>query len=138
MKRSGELRLGDRRNSVELPPHESGSGVSGPGRSSSQGLMSKHDTIAANAVPYPENLTLHNLLYFIPIPTLVYQTSYPRSNRFRVRWLAWCVRPLSNQFICRSAATIKLCWLAAVSAQPVDRFCSLLRQQTPCSCLPLH
>lgn len=40
-----------------------------------------------NAVRYPESLALNNLLYFLVAPTLVYQVAYPRSTRFRVRWL---------------------------------------------------
>ena len=39
---------------------------------------------------YPGNLTLGNLRRFLPLPTLVYQLSYPRSTRFRGRWLLWC------------------------------------------------
>jgi len=38
-------------------------------------------------VRYPENLTLNNLLYFLAAPTLVYQVAYPRSQRFRIRWV---------------------------------------------------
>ncbi|KAL6767189.1 DGAT1 [Auxenochlorella protothecoides x Auxenochlorella symbiontica] len=36
---------------------------------------------------YPENLTLGNLAYFLAVPTLCYQLTYPRSTRFRIRWL---------------------------------------------------
>lgn len=43
--------------------------------------------LAGNAVRYPENLTLNNLLYFLAAPTLVYQVAYPRSQRFRIRWV---------------------------------------------------
>ena len=43
--------------------------------------------LAGNAVRYPENLSLRNLLYFLAAPTLVYQVAYPRSQRFRVRWV---------------------------------------------------
>lgn len=45
-------------------------------------------------VCYPANLTLGNLLSFLPLPTLIYQPSYPRSTRFRGRWLLWCESPL--------------------------------------------
>ena len=34
--------------------------------------------------PYPQNITLHNLLYFWWAPTLVYQPAYPRSKS--IRW----------------------------------------------------
>lgn len=39
------------------------------------------------AVRYPESLALNNLVYFLAAPTLVYQVAYPRSTRFRIRWL---------------------------------------------------
>lgn len=35
---------------------------------------------------YPNNITLQNLVYFILAPTLCYQASYPRSERFRIRF----------------------------------------------------
>ncbi|KAK9820951.1 hypothetical protein WJX81_004802 [Elliptochloris bilobata] len=38
-------------------------------------------------VAYPRNLTASNLAYFLVVPTLIYQPSYPRSMRFRGRWL---------------------------------------------------
>lgn len=37
---------------------------------------------------YPENITLANLGYFLLLPTLCYQTSYPTNTRFRGRWFA--------------------------------------------------
>ncbi|KAI8108683.1 hypothetical protein M9435_005100 [Picochlorum sp. BPE23] len=36
---------------------------------------------------YPANLSLTQFSYFLVAPTLCYQLSYPRSPRFRVRWL---------------------------------------------------
>jgi hypothetical protein len=36
---------------------------------------------------YPENLSPGNLAYFLAAPTLVYQMSYPRSAKFRTRWV---------------------------------------------------
>ena len=39
---------------------------------------------------YPANLTAGNLAYFLVVPTLIYQPSYPRSTRFRGRWLFLC------------------------------------------------
>lgn len=38
-----------------------------------------------NTCPYPQNITLGNLVYFWWAPTLVYQPVYPRSDR--IRWL---------------------------------------------------
>ena len=54
------------------------------------GERDSHDPItdlSGHAVKYPENLGFNNLLYFLAAPTLVYQIAYPRSARFRVRWL---------------------------------------------------
>ena len=42
------------------------------------------------AAAYPNNLTAANLAYFLVVPTLIYQPSYPRSTRFRGRWLFLC------------------------------------------------
>jgi diacylglycerol O-acyltransferase-1 len=36
---------------------------------------------------YPENIGLANMAYFLLAPTLCYQISYPRSKRFRARWM---------------------------------------------------
>ena len=38
-------------------------------------------------VRYPENITLRSLTHFLLAPTLCYQAHYPKSSRFRVRWL---------------------------------------------------
>ncbi|KAK9837361.1 hypothetical protein WJX84_000606 [Apatococcus fuscideae] len=38
-------------------------------------------------VRYPENITLRSLAHFLLAPTLCYQAHYPKSSRFRVRWL---------------------------------------------------
>lgn len=46
------------------------------------------------AAAYPANLTAANLAYFLVVPTLIYQPSYPRSTRFRGRWLFLCAPPL--------------------------------------------
>ena len=42
---------------------------------------------ASEAVQYPDNVTFKNIGIFILMPTLVYQTSYPRTERIRKRWL---------------------------------------------------
>ena len=44
---------------------------------------------------YPNNLSLNNFAYFLVAPTLCYQISYPRSPRFRVRWLLRKIAMLS-------------------------------------------
>lgn len=44
----------------------------------------------AHPVAYPENITPGNLGYFLAAPTLCYQVAYPRSSRFRGRWLLRC------------------------------------------------
>jgi len=41
-----------------------------------------------NAVPYPDNLTFNNILYFWLAPTLCYQTAYPRTVRVRKTYVA--------------------------------------------------
>ena len=46
---------------------------------------------AATADPngiYPQNLTVGELYFFFALPTLCYQTKYPRTGRIRKRWLA--------------------------------------------------
>ena len=53
-------------------------------------MISEEGTEAETGPVYPDNLTLGNLLQFLPMPTLVYQPAYPRSTRFRGRWLLWC------------------------------------------------
>lgn len=62
-RRRNEVRMGERGSSLPICDH------------------------AGDAVRYPENLTANNLLYFLVAPTLVYQVAYPRSTRFRIRWL---------------------------------------------------
>jgi len=44
---------------------------------------------------YPKNLTAQSFGYFLVAPTLCYQLSYPRSPRFRIRWLLRRVAMLS-------------------------------------------
>lgn len=38
---------------------------------------------------YPNNVTVRNFLYFLLAPTLVYETSYPRTDRIRPYYIAW-------------------------------------------------
>lgn len=45
---------------------------------------------------YPQNLNFGDLLYFLVAPTLCYQLSYPRSPRFRIKWLLRRVFMLST------------------------------------------
>ena len=49
--------------------------------------------VAAVKLRYPDNIRLDNLAYFLVAPTLVYQTSYPTSSRFRARWVLGSVPP---------------------------------------------
>ena len=51
--------------------------------------------VEADDMVYPRNLTARNFAYFLVAPTLCYQLSYPRSPRFRVRWLLRRVAMLS-------------------------------------------
>ncbi|CAG2061297.1 unnamed protein product, partial [Timema podura] len=34
-------------------------------------------------VQYPDNLNLHDIIYFIFAPTLCYELNFPRTNRIR-------------------------------------------------------
>ncbi len=43
----------------------------------------------ADWVPYPKNVTIRNFAQFCMYPTLVYETSYPRTSGVRARYLAW-------------------------------------------------
>ncbi|EGF82147.1 hypothetical protein BATDEDRAFT_34607 [Batrachochytrium dendrobatidis JAM81] len=43
--------------------------------------------VDANIIPYPENINLDNMLYFIVAPTLCYQQVYPRTKRIRKMFL---------------------------------------------------
>ncbi|KAK9858439.1 hypothetical protein WJX84_002695 [Apatococcus fuscideae] len=52
------------------------------------GERGSHDPyLGFSNVRYPENITLQNLGHFLLAPTLCYQAHYPKSSRFRVRWL---------------------------------------------------
>lgn len=51
----------------------------------------------ATCVAYPSNLTMRDMMCFISFPTLVYQTSYPRTPRIRKRWLA---KRFGEMFVC--------------------------------------
>lgn len=64
--------------------------------------------------PYPENVTLGNLIYFWWAPTLVYQPVYPRTDR--IRWV-YVLKRLAEVF-CLSA----FIWFASAQyAAPVLR-----------------
>ena len=67
------------------PPLGAASGVPGPPVAVAPG--EDHSEEYVYAIPYPANLSLGNLSYFVAAPTLCYQPSYPRSERFRGRWL---------------------------------------------------
>lgn len=51
-------------------------------------------------VPYPQNLTVGNLVYFWWAPTLVYQPAYPRSPRIRPMFLLRQVLELIGTIVC--------------------------------------
>ena len=73
---------------------------------------------------YPDNLSLGNLLQFLPMPTLVYQPAYPRSTRFRGRWLLWCARARPRMSVCSSGSIrLPLCrgWLPMMSSSLLCR-----------------
>ncbi len=41
-----------------------------------------------NVLLYPQNVTFGNYMYFLWAPTLVYQISYPRTKRIRLRYVS--------------------------------------------------
>lgn len=51
---------------------------------------------SSHVVLYPNNLTLSDLARFFAFPTLIYQTSYPRTKRVRKRWLAKRIMELAT------------------------------------------
>ncbi len=51
--------------------------------------------VETNDMVYPKNLTMSHFFYFLVAPTLCYQISYPRSPRFRFRWLLRRIAMLS-------------------------------------------
>ncbi len=38
-------------------------------------------------VSYPNNLTVHDLYFFMAVPTLCYELNFPRTSRIRKRFL---------------------------------------------------
>eukprot|EP01094_Clydonella_sp_ATCC50884_P024307 TRINITY_DN6059_c0_g1_i2.p1 TRINITY_DN6059_c0_g1~~TRINITY_DN6059_c0_g1_i2.p1 ORF type:complete len:459 (+),score=174.76 TRINITY_DN6059_c0_g1_i2:170-1378(+) len=44
-----------------------------------------YNSIVGGTLRYPENLTVRNMYHFMMLPTLVYQLSYPRTDR-PIRW----------------------------------------------------
>lgn len=51
--------------------------------------------VETNDMVYPKNLSMNHFFYFLVAPTLCYQISYPRSPRFRFRWLLRKIAMLS-------------------------------------------
>jgi branched-subunit amino acid transport protein AzlD len=41
------------------------------------------------SVSYPNNVTIASFVYFLVAPTLVYETSYPRTDRIRMDYVLW-------------------------------------------------
>ena len=93
---------------------------------------------SAQAVSWPANLTLSNVLYFVVVPTLCYQVQYPRTRRIRKAWLAKrCLEMLCTialmaflveQYVIPTVANIKLVDNAGELAGTdgvVPRSCSL-------------
>lgn len=58
-------------------------------RNPSTASVSSMEKKEARKVMYPTNVTPHNMLYFVVAPTLVYETSYPRTECIRKRYVAW-------------------------------------------------
>ena len=88
-------RCRSRRRAADQRQHERRGADAEPDEASSLGA----------AAAYPANLTAGNLAYFLVVPTLIYQPSYPRSTRFRGRWLLLCA-PLCRARSGRCQSTI--------------------------------
>lgn len=59
-------------------------------RHSSNASVSSADSRRSRPqVVYPRNVTLSNYLYYFTAPTLVYETSYPRTKCIRTTYVAW-------------------------------------------------
>nr|CAD7457361.1 unnamed protein product [Timema tahoe] len=50
------------------------------------GSASSKNKQEVGLVQYPDNLNLHDIIYFIFAPTLCYELNFPRTNRIRKRW----------------------------------------------------
>ena len=90
-------RCRSRRRAADQRQHERRGADAEPDEASSLGA----------AAAYPANLTAGNLAYFLVVPTLIYQPSYPRSTRFRGRWLFLCA-PLCRARSGRCQSTINI------------------------------
>ncbi|CAK0890637.1 unnamed protein product [Prorocentrum cordatum] len=51
-------------------------------------------SVGPDKTVYPANLSAVDMVRFLCFPTLVYQTSYPRSDSVRKKWLARCIGEL--------------------------------------------
>lgn len=49
--------------------------------------MNKVDDDMILLVQYPDNLSIHDLMYFLAAPTLCYELNFPRTSRIRKRFL---------------------------------------------------
>eukprot|EP00178_Gracilaria_changii_P028181 TRINITY_DN970_c0_g1_i1.p1 TRINITY_DN970_c0_g1~~TRINITY_DN970_c0_g1_i1.p1 ORF type:complete len:524 (+),score=86.18 TRINITY_DN970_c0_g1_i1:3507-5078(+) len=56
---------------------------------SSQDSRGHSKASSSTRVKYPRNLIASNMLYYAVAPVLVYETSYPRTNTVRVRYVGW-------------------------------------------------
>nr|CAD7260170.1 unnamed protein product [Timema shepardi] len=53
------------------------------------GLSNSKNKPEVGLVQYPDNLNLHDIIYFIFAPTLCYELNFPRTNRIRKRSLGY-------------------------------------------------
>lgn len=120
-------------------------------------MHSLKEALTMDQVHYPDNLSMRNLAYFLVVPTLVYQTSYPQSSRFRARWVLWCgqipqiacadmLTRNSQHHTCVFArcAGHAMAWLhraCGLHAGPICRLCASVcapYRMVPTSCLCMH
>lgn len=80
-------------------------------------------------VPFPRNVTLGNYSRFLVYPTLVYETSYPRTLAVRPRYVAWYLAQAVLCFIAVYLLLVQFCVPVWRSARELDRlwfFCMKL------------
>lgn len=60
-------------------------------------------------VKYPRNVTLANMLYYALAPVLVYETTYPRTNGVRMRYVGWYTLQLACCVLVQYVLVMQFC-----------------------------
>lgn len=77
---------------------------------------SNSTSCSATTIAYPLNVTLENFCYFIVAPTLVYETSYPRTPCIRLQYILWHVSQFCLCLLLQYILLMQFCvpiWKAA-------------------------